>query len=339
MRKLKSCFINLLKVHALIALLVSTTWLSDAQAWLKDSSPYRLAHHVNAGETFQGIRLLGTVSLRTVRRHGYPLAGLSGLAWDEDEQRLYAISDKGALFHLQPIFQDGLLHSVEVLAAYPLTDNKGRALSYPWADAEGLVVRKAANGKRGDSELLVSYEVRPRVRVYRPDGSRLGGELLPARLENIRNYYGRNSALESLALHPRYGLLTAPQQPLRSDKSIRIYTQKGRSWAYALSDEAGNSLVAMEALPDGDLLLLERAFAGLTQPVIVKLRRGKLSGQTVKARTLATLNSAEGWRLDNFEGLTQHRQQHFFMISDDNSRFWQNTLLVYFALLDSEPGS
>jgi hypothetical protein len=34
-----------------------------------------------------------------------------------------------------------------------------------------------------------------------------------------------------------------------------------------------------------------------------------------------------------FEGLTRHRGQRFFMVSDDNRRTLQSTLLVYFELL------
>ena len=317
-----------------MALLLASGILPTANALFSHSAATRLSSRIDDGETFQDIRLLGAVRIRAVQIQGHTLGSLSGLAWDEDEQVLYAVSDKGLLFHLKPGFDNGLLSSARVLAAYPLTDNKKQPLTYPWADAEGLAVRKARNGKKGDSELLVSYEVRPRVRVYRSDGTRLGGELLPDRLENIRNYYGRNSALEALALHPKHGILTAPQRPLRGDRAIRIYAQSGRSWTYTMTDRPGNSLVAMEVLPDGSLLLLERAFVAITKPLVINLRWAELRGKSTTVRTVATLSSAAGWRLDNFEGLAHHRAQRFFMVSDDNGSFWQNTLLVYFELAE-----
>ena len=320
-------------------LLVASLSLSAAQTAFGQSSPTRLSSRFDVGDRFEGIRLLGTVRLRAVNIQGHRLASLSALAWDDDEQILYAVSDKGVLFHLKPGFRNGMLDNARALAAYPLTDSKQQALSYPWADAEGLAVRRAANGKKGDSELLVSYEVRPRVRVYKPDGTRLGGEQLPARLENIRNYYGRNSALEALTLHPRYGILVAPQRPLRGDSSGHIYARNGRSWSYRLTDLPGNSLVAMEALPDGSLLMLERAFVAITKPLIISLRQAELKGKTSTVHTLATFNSRAGWRLDNFEGLAHHQGRRFFMVSDDNDSFWQNTLLVYFELLETEQGS
>jgi len=49
---------------------------------------------------------------------------------------------------------------------------------------------------------------------------------------------------------------------------------------------------------------------------------------------VAPLDSYQGLHLDNFEGLTRHHGNRFFMVSDDNDVFVQRTLLVYFELLD-----
>ena len=37
--------------------------------------------------------------------------------------------------------------------------------------------------------------------------------------------------------------------------------------------------------------------------------------------------------MDNYEGLTRHTGNRYFMISDDNESFMQQTLLVYFEVL------
>jgi hypothetical protein len=47
-----------------------------------------------------------------------------------------------------------------------------------------------------------------------------------------------------------------------------------------------------------------------------------------------TLDAGMGHRVDNFEGLSRHRGNHFFMVSDDNDLFVQQTLLLYFELLE-----
>ncbi|MEZ5590936.1 MAG: esterase-like activity of phytase family protein [Gammaproteobacteria bacterium] len=129
-------------------LIAASLALSTTQAVFGQSSSTRLSARFDAGDRFEDIRLLGTVRLHAVKLQGHRLASLSALAWDEDEQILYAVSDKGVLFHLKLGFQNGMLDSARALAAYPLTDSKQQALSYPWADAEGLAVRRAANGKR-----------------------------------------------------------------------------------------------------------------------------------------------------------------------------------------------
>jgi len=92
------------------------------------ATPYRLTADVAPGERYMGIRLLGTLELATRMIDGLPLVELSGLAWDADEGLLYAVSDRGWLFHLRPTFSDGRLRDVSVVAAFALRDSRGRKL-------------------------------------------------------------------------------------------------------------------------------------------------------------------------------------------------------------------
>ena len=95
----------------------------------------------------------------------------------------------------------------------------------------------------------------------------------------------------------------------------------------------GNSLTAMEALPDGRILFMERAWKSMLSPLFVTLKEGRFTADgKLKLRIIATLDSSKGWALDNFEGLTRHRDQRFFMVSDDNNNLLQRTLLFYFEL-------
>lgn len=294
-----------------------------------------LARHVAVGERYMGIRLLGTLRLASTKIGGIRLAGLSALAWDEDEQVLYAVSDLGKLFHLLPRFREGRLDGVQVVAAHALADSQGRALRYPWKDAEGLVLENAANGVKGDSRLLVSYERRPRIRRYTAGGKRLGSVRLPLALRHQSAYRDANQALEAIALHPHWGLLTAPEAALRGQRHIALYALNGRRWQYVLAAAPNSALVAMEALSDGSLLTLERAYVAPLRPLVISLRRVRLleATATALAEDVAVMNSHRGWRLDNFEGLTRHRDRRFFMVSDDNNSRWQKTLLTYFELL------
>ncbi|OAD22364.1 conserved hypothetical protein, secreted, partial [Candidatus Thiomargarita nelsonii] len=66
------------------------------------------------------IRLRGTIELANNKINGLKLTELSGLAWDEDEAVLYAISDQGYLFHLRPSIQQNTLIALTALSAYRL---------------------------------------------------------------------------------------------------------------------------------------------------------------------------------------------------------------------------
>ncbi|MFO1429131.1 MAG: esterase-like activity of phytase family protein [Candidatus Competibacteraceae bacterium] len=300
-----------------------------------------LSQRVAVGDRYMGIRLLGVLRLPQATVNGLPLRELSGLAWDEDAGLLYAVSDKGMLFHLRPVFSDDRLSDVELITAYPLQGTDGRPLRGAFADAEGLAIINGNNGIPGDSQLVISFEERVRIARYSPDGRWLQDEPLPSPLQNSSAYANPNLALESVTIDPQWGLLTAPERPLRGEApgSVPIYAQNGRRWLYPLHSAPASSLVAMEALPDGSLLTLERAFVSLLRPFVISLRRTRLlADQTLlKVENVAVFDTSEGWLLDNFEGLTRQRGRRFLMVSDDNTNPLQSTLLVYFELLP-EPG-
>ncbi len=305
------------------------------------ATPISLNERIAPGGAHQGIRFLGALRLSSAEIGGLRLCGLSGLAWDEDAGLLYAVSDQGDLFHFRPIFdQQGYLSGAQAIAAYPLQDSSGQPVSAPFDDAEGLAIRNGENGQPGDAVLLVSFEGKPRVVRYSPAGRWQGEERLPALLRNIRNYRHPNQALEALALDPQRGIVVGSETPLRGDpdQQIRLFARNGQFWNYPLSSAPNSALVAMEALPDGGLLTLERAFVAPLRPLIISLRRtqlpaSKAAGALLKVTDVAVFDSSQGWLLDNFEGLTRHRDQRFFMISDDNCSALQTTLLVYFELL------
>ena len=304
------------------------------------ATPITLTDQVSVGQVYQGIRLLGALRLNDVQSDDLPLCGLSGLAWDEDAGLLYAISDQGALFHLRPEFDaSGMLSGVQWVAAYPLRDELDQPLRSPSSDAEGLAIRNGDNGKPDDAELLISFEDKPRLVRYSLTGLWKGEERLPAPLRDLRNYRNPNQALEAVTLDPRWGVLTGTEAPLRNDpdSQIRLFRLDGRFWRYPLSSAPNSALVAMEALPDGGLLTLERAFVAPLRPLIISLRRVMLpaadTAEPLLVRDVAVFDSSQGWLLDNFEGLTRYRGQRFFMVSDDNCKFWQTTLLVEFELL------
>ena len=296
-----------------------------------------------AGETYMGVRLLGALKLDAVEVDGHLLGGISALGWDNDEQLLYALSDRGYVFHLRVEFdRDGLLHDVQALSAHALLDARGRALKGRLADSEGLVVRYGRNGKAGDAQLVVSFERRPRVIRFDAFGKMLGNEALPAALSDINNYARANRALESIAWHPQWHYLTAPEQPMRgsSESIVPLFAlDPAQHWRYPLAAEPNAGLTAIEVLDDGSILTLERGFGVFFVPVISTLRRiAKLpeeTGSLLAPQTIARFNSGQGWYIDNFEGLTHLGHGRILMVSDDNTKPYQSTLLAAFELLQT----
>jgi hypothetical protein len=270
--------------------------------------------------------------------NGLRLSGLSGLAWDEDDNLLYALSDHGVLFHLRPIFRNGQLVDVTLRHVAALIDPRThKPVRWKRSDSEGLDILNGHNGKQGDAELLVSFEHEPRIVRYRPDGTYIADVPLPAALRDVKRYRGSNKMLESVCMHAREGILTTPELPLDHETEFaRLYRMDGGTWRFPASH---GGIVALECLPDGDVLEMERDYATLALRWVITLRRLRLPADTpadtlLATETVATLDSNQGLHIDNFEGLARHHGNRFFMVSDDNDVFIQHTLLVYFELLD-----
>ena len=68
-----------------------------------------LSENLKLGDRTGHIRFLGMLQLPNPTLDGMRFSQLSGLAWDDDDGILYAISDRGFLFHLQPVFENGVL--------------------------------------------------------------------------------------------------------------------------------------------------------------------------------------------------------------------------------------
>ena len=168
-----------------------------------------------------------------------------------------------------------------------------------------------------------------------PDGTFVADVPLPAALHDPKRYRGGNKMLESVCVHPREGVLTSPEEPLDNEAMPRVYRMDGVSWRIP---RGRGGIVALECLTDGDLLLLERDFDVTQFRTVITLRRLHLPKGTkpdalLSDETVAVLDSAQGLRLDNFEGLARHRGNRFFLVSDSNGVFLQRTFLLYVEIV------
>lgn len=293
--------------------------------------PVEFSNQVVSGDRFMEIRLLGSLLLS-----GSPyLSELSGLAWDEDEGILYGVTDRGLLLHLRPEIRDDRLRDLIFLAEFPLLDPRGKPLKGHWRDSEGLAIENGDNGIKGDSRLLISFERHNRITRHTPSGQYAGTVALPGGLEDPSVYPAFNEGLESVTIHPQYGPVSAPEKAV-DDRPITLFSGSGRKWAYEPFEPDGG-IVALEALPNGDILVMERSFSFPLSPMVISLSRfspGEIAGEkSINNTLLARFDSTEGWRTQNFEGLTRHRDNRFFMVSDNAGRGFFETQLIYFEIL------
>ncbi|WP_287601826.1 esterase-like activity of phytase family protein [Thiothrix sp.] len=260
---------------------------------------------------------------------------LSGIAWDADEQLLYAVSDRGAVFHFQLTWDGNRISAAEPVYAANLLDSKGQRVRKGRRDSEGLAVLNANNGKVGDSQLLISFEGEPRIIRFSPAGRAIKNMELPRQLGDVRQLRKPNDGLESVAFHSRYGLLTAPESPLKG-KPRTLHTLYGlsKSWSFNAYPAENSSITALETLPDGNMLVLERAWSGFPNPLVVSLRY--LDFKQCPKKGACPIHDIQVFSsllaLDNFEGLTHVDGNRYLMISDDGGGDWQRTLLTAFTL-------
>jgi hypothetical protein len=211
---------------------------------------------------------------------------LSGLTW-AGEDRFYAVSDGQSVLHAYTIVvdrQDGHVASVTPGTSVPLQDANGRA--WRGSDLEGV----AFDAETGDvyvADEARSHDLRQAIRRHRlSDGRHVGSVQVQAAAFRPRRFRG-GYGLESLSLSGQT-LWTANEDTLsgdgpgasaRSGGVVRLTRiEPGRpvsQWAYRTEPSAGalpygagsmSGVVDLVALPDGRMLVLERATSGSRGP-------------------------------------------------------------------------
>lgn len=324
---------------ALIVVAVVAIGAPAQSSGLEVGRPFTFSDTHATNSKYMQIKPRGGLTLQPPADSGLSIHGLSSVAWDADERLLYAVSDQGYIVQLRPRIDDGVLIGCEFIATFPLRDEQQQRLRKPRADAEGLVLQADADGIRGNTELVISFEGEPRIWRYRPDGSFVAALSLPPALQDGHHYVNANKGLEALTYQQRYGFITAPERPLRGTdrRQLWLYALAGRRWHYTPFDPGHSDLTSLETMPNGDLLALERRFVSYLYPIVFTLTRLQLDetpgSEAVTASTVAHFDSSQGWHVDNFEGLARVDANHYFMLSDDNASAWQWTCLIYFEII------
>ncbi len=288
---------------------------------------------------FMQLKFNGSIVFKSSRFNSIPIKELSGIAWDKDDQVLYAVSDEGYLYQLKVTFKNNQLHDLKVVFATNLIDSNGIPLKGKYRDSEGLSTLYTNNGKQGDTQLLISFENKPRIVKFSTKGRMISSIKLPKKINKKSKFLHKNKALESVAYHPEFGVVTAAEYPIKyRPKSIQtLFSSNGKEWNFERSKAPNSGITGLEILENGDVLILERSYKNPFIPVVINLRRLQLDkcdkNQLCTAETVARFNASEGWSIDNFEGLAHYKDNQYFMISDDNNSLFQKTILVLFEVI------
>ncbi len=294
-----------------------------------DIAPSPKDHH------FMGIKILDQRQLVFQDIKAVKFSEISDLAYYPKNQKLFMISDEGKLFIFKAKFGDKI-ELLEPKDAVKLRKKNAKKFKKWRKDSEGLTL-----DERG--RLLISFEGRAKIGWFHKNSAQYGQMIkqyrLPKELQDPKNYRSRNKSLEALAWHPKYGVLTAAEWPLKkyNKKRQTVYALNGKKWHFKAEPEARSAISAMEVMDDGNLLILERSYTGILNPFVVTLKKvylNKCRGANCKTKVLAKMNSHQGWDVDNFEGLARVGKNRYVMISDDNDNFFQKTLLIYFEVVE-----
>lgn len=265
----------------------------------------------------------------TAQVDGLHVVELSGLGWDADDAKLYAISDRGDLFQFQLERSEGSL-KVLPLHARALTDETGGAASF---NAEGMSLENGNNGKSGDSTFILSLEgSAPAIARFDHQGRLQARLQVPAPVNDANLFRKKGRGLESVAQHPDFGIMTAPESPLKSaPQQLHTIYAEGRQWTFPR--HADNSrLKEFLVLPDGSLLVLERTKGASKSELSASLSRVSLKdcGANKPCEVETWVNMPAG--VDNFEGMAMLDSKHVLLVSDNGGDVATSTAFALVTL-------
>jgi hypothetical protein len=301
-----------------------------AESLALKSAPTSIFAAEQAEEPIGKLEFRGGIMLRASDRR---FGGLSGLRVSADGTQLTAISDQGYWLTATLAYDNrGFLTAAGNAAIGNLTAENGRPLTEKRVgDAESL--------ERVRGGWLVGFERAQRIMLYR-DADQPFARAAPFPTPPGLAAAPPNEGLEALASLPDGRLLAITEGFITADGDLRGWIFEAAGWRTLSYVRTGLFQPSdAVALPNGDVLVLERRFSylGGFGSRIVRLRfadiapDARLHGEEIALieRPLVT---------ENFEGIAMRAAANgetlLYIVSDDNYQSLQKTLLFMFALKD-----
>ncbi len=273
------------------------------------------------------ITILEERSLIYPSKNGISFSEISDLSYDEKNHKLYMVGDKGNFYTFSADFKDKIT-KLDYLSAHKIYEKKRASKRY---DVEGLT-----HDDRG--KLYISFERQARVSSISKKGYIQKDKKLPKELRKRKNYRSKNKMLEALAWHKKYGLLTVAEYPLHRKKrrNQTLYSLKGKKWHFKAEKHKHSAVTAIEVMDDNHVLILERAFTDVFEPLFITLKKLYLnecnSKNLCKTEVLARYVGQVALNIDNYEGLAKVGKNRYIMVSDNNNKSILSTKFIYFKV-------
>ena len=286
-----------------------------------------LTNLVAKGNINQQIIILDQRSLVYDDKNGISFSEISDITYNKKKQELYMVGDKGNLYTFSANFNKKI-ENLNYQSVHKIKEKQGKTGRI---DSEGLT-----QNTQGD--LIVSFERKARISQLHKKGKIKFDYKMLKKLKKRKIYRSINSIFEGVTYHPKHGILMAAEFPIHKQKNTQqtIYSLQGKEWNFRAEKHKNSAVTALEVMDDGNILVLERAYSGLSNPFIVTLKKVYLNDcnhkKGCRTKVLASFNSFEGWGINNFEGLAKVGKNRYLMVSDNQNRSILPTMLIYFEV-------
>lgn len=314
------------------------TKLDGATSINVSARPFNRWERGKDSDTFGRLIFRGGLTLSSPSAY---FGGFSGLAVAPDGGSLVAVSDAGFWLRAHISYgKDGAPVGLSKAEVGPMRALSGRRLDgVRETDAEGIVL---TSGSPYAGEALITFERLHRVGVFPMTKD---GVAKPKRYLKLPKYIKGlhdNRGIEAVTLlrggrHNGAALIFAEGRRDARGHMRGWLLKGGGSQEIFLTRSDDFDVTDVAGLPDGGLLVLERYFSWV-RGVRMRLRhvpaKEVRAGKVMRGEVLVAATGRQ--RIDNMEGLAVHRDKTgatiVTLISDDNFKFFQSTILLQFEL-------
>lgn len=289
---------------------------------------------------FGKLRWLGGLTLSSSSPY---FGGFSGLAIGPKGEKMAAVSDAGFWLTARIRYRGTQPLGITHARVGPLRARDGRKLTgVREIDAEGMSL---ITGTPENGQAFITFERLHRIGRYKLNGEGVVGPTSYLRLPSYVKSLHDNRGIEAITVLKggrRKGTVVAFAEGRRDKRGMLrgwLLGKRGASEVF-LNPIGGFDITDIASLPSGGLILLERRFRW-TEGVKMRLRRiGPREirpGAVMKGEVL--FEADQRYAIDNMEGVAVHRSPRgrtvITLISDDNFKFFQRTILLQFELAES----